>query len=94
MELVCLSKAEFNHVLLPVWMVENLLQGDPETSGLLKTNPFPAGPPRYLRGRYYTYRFTTPQERRRTGQWWHRDPNGLYFPPVSLQPGERRSRHQ
>ena len=71
-------------------LLEKLLQGDPRTLSLLKTNPFPAGPPRYLRGRYYTYRFTTPEERRRSGDWWHRDPNGLYFPPVALQAGVPR----
>jgi hypothetical protein len=71
-------------------LLEKLLQGDSRALSLLKTNPFPAGPPRYLRGRYYTYRFTTPEERRRTGLWWHRDPNGLYFPPVALQAGAPR----
>jgi hypothetical protein len=71
-------------------LLEKLLQGDPRTLSLLKTNPFPARPPRYLRGHYYTYRFTTPDERRRTGLWWHRDPNGLYFPPVALQAGVQR----
>jgi Lipase maturation factor len=72
-------------------LLEKLLQGDSQTLSLLKTNPFPAGPPRYLRGRYYTYRFTTPEERRRTGLWWHRDSNGLYFPPVALQAGVARN---
>jgi hypothetical protein len=62
-----------------------LLQGDRETLGLLRTNPFPDRPPKYVRAQYYEYRFTTPEEHRKTGQWWHRTLVGGYYPPVSLK---------
>jgi predicted DCC family thiol-disulfide oxidoreductase YuxK len=62
-----------------------LLQGSPEVTALLKTNPFMHEPPRYLRARLYDYRFTTPEERRRTGAWWHRELKGDYLPPISLE---------
>ncbi|HZS52590.1 MAG TPA: lipase maturation factor family protein, partial [Bryobacterales bacterium] len=48
-------------------------------------NPFPERPPRFVRGLYYEYRFTTPPERKRTGLWWHRNLVGLYLPPASLE---------
>jgi hypothetical protein len=60
-----------------------LLEGDPAVLGLLRQNPFPDAPPRHVRALLYAYRFTTPEERRETGRWWHRDLEGEYFPPVS-----------
>src|SRR5439155_20589574 len=44
--------------LLP--FVARLLQGSPEVVSLLAENPFPEGPPRYVRLAYYRYRFSTP----------------------------------
>jgi hypothetical protein len=49
-----------------------LLQGSPAVIALLKTNPFPDVPPRFVREVLYEYRFTHPAERRATGAWWHR----------------------
>jgi len=62
-----------------------LLEGDRATLGLLRTNPFPDRPPRYVRALDYEYRFTTPEERRRTGRWWNRELRGEYFAPASLK---------
>jgi hypothetical protein len=70
-----------------ITLVAKLLEGDQQVLGLLGTNPFPDRPPRYVRARYYRYWFTTPQTRRSTGQWWRREPLGLYLPPVTLQDG-------
>lgn len=65
-------------------LLVKLLQGDAATLGLLRTNPFPDHPPRYIRAQFYEYHFTTPEERRRTGAWWTRKLLGSYFPAVSL----------
>ncbi len=74
-----------------VRFVGKLLQGDAATLGLLRANPFPDAPPRYVRAQLFLYRFTTPEERRRTGQWWHREFARPWFPAVSLEtPGLRR----
>ena len=62
-----------------------LLEGQPEVLGLLGHNPFPGAPPHYVRALIYDYRFTTPEERKTTGQWWERELQGSYVPPVSLQ---------
>lgn len=67
-----------------IHFIEKLLQGDKPILSLMRGNPFPDYPPRYVRALFYRYRFTTPQERNETGAWWHRDLVGTYFPPVSL----------
>jgi predicted DCC family thiol-disulfide oxidoreductase YuxK len=61
-----------------------LLKDKPDVTRLLATNPFPAGA-RYVRARFYRYRFTTAEERRRTGAWWQREELGEYLPTVSLK---------
>ncbi|HEY6931577.1 MAG TPA: lipase maturation factor family protein, partial [Thermoanaerobaculia bacterium] len=60
-----------------------LLQGKPDVTGLLAVNPFPNGPPRYLRAVVYEYRFTDSAARRATGAWWTREPKGLYLPVLN-----------
>ncbi len=58
-----------------------LQQNEPSVTGLLKTNPYPETGPRYLRIRVYRYRFTTAEERARTGRVWNTEYLGL-FPRV------------
>jgi predicted DCC family thiol-disulfide oxidoreductase YuxK len=70
------------------WIIRfmaRLLQGSPEVLRLLGRNPFPAGPPHYVRAMLYRYRFTSPEERRSTGAWWSRELKGVYVPAVSLR---------
>jgi lipase maturation factor len=69
--------------------MRNILRGDAGTLGLLRGNPFPDHPPRYLRALYYRYRFTTPEEHKQTGMWWQRELLGVYVPPLDLQELER-----
>ena len=56
-------------------------QGSPEVLGLLKHNPFPDKPPRYLRVQVYQYWFTSIQERADSGRIWRREYLGE-FPNV------------
>jgi hypothetical protein len=65
--------------------LEKLLEGDKSVLGLLRCNPFPDEPPKFVRALLYEYHFTTPEERRQTGAIWNRKLIGLYFPPVSLR---------
>jgi len=70
------------------WIIRfmaRLLQGSPEVVALLGRNPFPEGPPRYIRAQLYQYSFTSPAERRRTGAWWNRELKGVYVPAGSLR---------
>ncbi len=62
-----------------------LLQGSPDVLRLLKTNPFHAAPPKYVRAELFDYSFTDFATRRATGNWWKREPHGLYFPQISLE---------
>jgi lipase maturation factor 1 len=62
-----------------------LLQGSPEVLGLLKKNPFPNAPPRYIRALVYQYHFTDIATHRATGQWWQRELKGPYCPILSLR---------
>lgn len=73
-----------------IHLIKKLLDGDAATLGLLRSNPFSSRPPQFVRAQLYEYHFTTPEEHRRTGQWWKRQPAGSYFPAVSLRtPGFR-----
>jgi lipase maturation factor 1 len=62
-----------------------LLQGSPDVLGLLKNNPFPNAPPKYVRAELFDYSFTNFATRRATRDWWAREPRGLYFPRISLE---------
>jgi len=80
----------------PDWFMAfliRLLEGSPDVLDLLKENPFPDEPPRYVRAWLYEYRMTSVETKRRTGEWWDRELLGLYFPPVALSRA-RRSPHE
>jgi hypothetical protein len=76
------------------WFVNfmaKLLQNDKPVLSLLKSNPFPEQPPKYVRAELYEYHFADADTHRRTGQWWVRRLSGGYFPPVSIDnPALRR----
>jgi hypothetical protein len=66
------------------WFVNfmiKLLEGEPAVLRLLKYNPFPQAPPKYIRARIYLYEFTRFGEK----GWWKRQDRGMYFPAVSLK---------
>ena len=65
-------------------LVAKLLAGDQAVLSLLRTNPFPDKPPKYIRAQLYEYHITTPEEHRQNGAWWKRTYTGAYFPAVSL----------
>ncbi|RUP29359.1 MAG: lipase maturation factor family protein [Mycolicibacterium sp.] len=65
-------------------LLERLLRGDAATLKLLRHNPFPDSPPRYVRAQIFRYRYSTPRELRHDRVWWHRTAEGQYFPPVTL----------
>jgi hypothetical protein len=62
----------------------HLLEGDPATLKLLRTNPFPDRPPVWIRARMFRYRYTTWEEWRRTGDWWVRSDPEPFVGPVRL----------
>jgi hypothetical protein len=62
-----------------------LLEADPATLRLLRRDPFGGERPRWVRARLFRYRYTTPEEHRRTGAWWVRRELTVVVDPVSLQ---------
>ncbi|MEB3980496.1 lipase maturation factor family protein [Mycobacterium sp. 663a-19] len=65
-------------------LLQRLLRNDRPTLRLLRHNPFPDSPPRYVRALLYEYRFTTLAELRRDRAWWHRTLIGRFAGPVTL----------
>jgi hypothetical protein len=65
-------------------LLEKLLTNDEHVTALLRRNPFPDAPPRWVRARYFSYRYTTWRERRETGAWWVREYITDYMRPVAL----------
>ncbi|MDB6175848.1 MAG: hypothetical protein JWL59_5159 [Chthoniobacteraceae bacterium] len=63
-----------------------LLEGSPEVLRLLESNPFPKGPPLYVRATLYEYHFTRFEDA--TEAWWKREYKGILLPPVSLRTSE------
>ncbi len=72
-------------------LMKRLLEGSPPVLNLLKENPFPEKPPLQVRAILYEYHFTTPAQRRATGNWWRREYKGLYCPVLSLKRKEETS---
>jgi hypothetical protein len=70
-------------------LLQRLLLNDRPTLRLLRHNPFPDSPPRYVRAQLYEYRFTTFAELRRDRAWWHRTLIGGYVRPVALEKATR-----
>jgi len=63
------------------WFIEleqRLLSGSPEVLALLRQNPFPDQPPRFIRARLHRYKFT----RFGSLNWWDREDQGLFCPPM------------
>jgi hypothetical protein len=59
--------------------VTRLLQGSPAVLGLLEGEPFPGGPPRYVRLVLYRYEFSS-----QDGAWWRRQRLRELLGPVAL----------
>lgn len=63
----------------------HLLKGTPEVLKLIRYNPFPNQPPRYIRALMYDYRFSTKQQKKELGWWWQRDFMGIFSPIMTLR---------
>lgn len=62
----------------------HLLKGTPDVLSLVKYNPFPNQPPKYVRSFLYLYEFTSFKERQEKGSWWKRQLIELYSPVMKL----------
>jgi len=69
----------------PGWFVaflQRLLEGSPQVTDLLRTNPFPDHPPRYVHALLYDYHFADDPKGK---AWWKRTLIGEYVPTVQLR---------
>lgn len=66
-------------------LLDRLLEADAPTLRLLRRDPFDGERPAWVRARLYRYRFTTREERRATGAYWHRELIGDYLPARTLR---------
>ena len=66
-------------------LMKKLLDADRATLRLFRSDPFAGRAPRFVRARFYRYRYTSWSERKETGAWWKRTVLGEYLPPVSTQ---------
>jgi hypothetical protein len=64
-----------------------LLEGSPAVLHLFARDPFPGGPPSWVRAVRWQYWFTTPEEKRATGAFWRREERGLYAPELHMGSG-------
>ncbi|MFT5240700.1 MAG: putative DCC family thiol-disulfide oxidoreductase YuxK [Candidatus Promineifilaceae bacterium] len=60
--------------------LKGLLENSPEVTHLLKTNPFPQTPPRYVRARLFDVTFSDVDMRAKTRRWWTWEDKGYYIP--------------
>lgn len=65
--------------------IHKLLIGSKPVLSLLRGNPFPEKPPRYIRALVYDYVFTDAKTKKETGDWWQRTYTGEYSPTLSLK---------
>ncbi|MEI6947359.1 lipase maturation factor family protein [Paraflavisolibacter sp. H34] len=65
-----------------VHLIWKLLHNDAGALGLFAGNPFPDGPPRYIRAVLYEYRFAPPGNAE--GRYWERERLGLWLPAFSV----------
>jgi len=72
------SANEYPWTLHLIW---KLLHNDPVALSLLRSNPFPDHPPRYIRAMLYQYQFVPPGNP--NGDWWRRDIVDEWLPPLS-----------
>jgi hypothetical protein len=61
-------------------LMNRLQNGSPEVLGLLRRNPFPDAPPRYLRAVLWDYHFTRVNTPEPLQAWWRARPLALYAP--------------
>ncbi len=64
---------------------QRLLEGSPEVLALLRENPFPQRPPRFLQARLARYTFTSWG----SSDWWASEDEGWFCPPVGAKEDAR-----
>ncbi len=69
----------------------HLLKGTPEVLALLRGNPFPDQPPKYVRAVVYLYEFSSKELKKQSGFWWKRTYVDTYSPVLALKTTPKES---
>ena len=72
------------HRMYFIRLILQLLENNPALLKLFRRNPFPDSPPKFVRAKFYQYHFTTPEEKKQTGNIWKREYLGEFCPAISL----------
>lgn len=78
----------FNYFEENIWFhlfLGKLLAGEKEVINLIRHNPFPEEPPKYIRAVVYDYVYTDFKTLWQTGNWWKRTYLGTYSPTLELK---------
>ncbi|MBI1372005.1 MAG: hypothetical protein GC159_04495 [Phycisphaera sp.] len=67
-------------------LLQRLLTGDEQVTGLLAEDPFAGAPPRYVRAVLYQYEFTRWGDGDAGEGWWRRERQRVYLGPISMRP--------
>jgi len=84
----------FNRNSWFIGLLEKILKGSEDVLKLLRHNPFPNSPPRYLRTITYDYNFTNWDEKTKSGFWWKKSSRRPYTPTIKnpfLKTQEKKS---
>jgi len=73
------------HMVLECVM-QRVLEGEPMVLKVFRENPFPEGPPRYVRATTYAFHPTTPEELKKTGLYYHCHEVGMHLPVTERDP--------
>jgi len=60
--------------------LQRLMEASPPVLALLREDPFMGARPQVLRVQVWRYRFSDPETRARTGEWWARESLGPFWP--------------
>jgi hypothetical protein len=65
---------------------ERLVDGSPSVLALFREDPFHGAPPKQVRAVRWQYWYTTPAEKKATGNYWKRELRGIYVQPLGRLP--------
>lgn len=66
-------------------LCSKILEGNESVLRLIKVNPFPDVPPRYLRALVYDYKFADINTKKNLKVWWIRELKGMYCPLMYIE---------
>ena len=61
---------------------EGLVDASPDVLALFKSDPFQGQAPAQVRAIRYQYWYTTPEEKKATGNYWRREERDVYVKPL------------